>query len=177
MPTFTTLASALGAAALTAAVAVAQQPRLTNGKVTAQPAPALQQAFRAAVNTHADIGWIGYSVPVVDGERTMCCFNSGSGGNQACCGMCSLEPSLDGTMMSSRPQQSQPGGPVKLEGAMKPLGEWPEQTWIRQVLDRAPEPAKLATQLLRTRPAFHGWPIPIQQQFQFDLKGSPVAAG
>ena len=35
--TFTTLASALGAAALTAAVAVAQQPRLTNGKVTAQP--------------------------------------------------------------------------------------------------------------------------------------------
>ena len=31
--------------------------------------------------------------------------------------MCSLEPSLDGTMMSSRPQQSQPGGPVKLEGA------------------------------------------------------------
>ena len=117
MPTFTTLASALGAAALTAAVAVAQQPRLTNGTVTAQPAPALQQAFRAAVNTHADIGWIGYSVPVVDGERTMCCFNSGSGGNQACCGMCSLEPAIDGTMMSSRPQQSQPGGPVKLEGA------------------------------------------------------------
>ena len=115
--TCTTLASALGVAALTAAVAVAQQPRLTNGKVTAQPAPALQQAFRAAVNTHADIGWIGYSVPVVDGERTMCCFNSGSGGSQACCGMCSLEPSLDGTMMSSRPQQSQPGGPVKLEGA------------------------------------------------------------
>ena len=117
MPTFTTLASALGAAALTAAVAVAQQPRLTNGTVTAQPAPALQQAFRAAVNTHADIGWIGYSVPVVDGERTMCCFNSGSGGNQACCGMCSLEPSLDGTTMSSRPPQGQPGGPVKLEGA------------------------------------------------------------
>ena len=29
--TFTTLATALGAAALTAAVAVAQQPRLTNG--------------------------------------------------------------------------------------------------------------------------------------------------
>ena len=76
--TFTTLASALGAAALTAAVAVAQQPRLTNGQVTAQPAPALQQAFRAAVNAHADIGWIGYSVPVVDGERTMCCFNSGT---------------------------------------------------------------------------------------------------
>ena len=67
--TFTTLASALGAAAVTAAVALAQQPRLTNGRVTTQPAPTLQQAFRAAVNTHADIGWIGYGVPVVDGER------------------------------------------------------------------------------------------------------------
>ena len=76
--TFTTLASALGAAALTAAVALAQQPRLTNGKVTTQPAPALQQAFRAAVNAHADVGWVGYGVPVVDGERTMCCFNSGN---------------------------------------------------------------------------------------------------
>src|SRR5215204_7589713 len=103
--TFTTLASALGAVALTAAVALAQPPRLTNGKVTTQPAATLQQAFRAAASTHADVGWIGYSVPVVDGERTMCCFNSGStfingtmtsGGNQACCGMCSLEPSLDG---------------------------------------------------------------------------------
>ena len=98
----------------------------TNGTVTTQPAATLQQAFRAAVSTHADVGWIGYSVPVVDGERTMCCFNSGntfingtmtSGGNQACCGMCSLEPSLDGTTMSTRPQQGQPGGPVKLEGA------------------------------------------------------------
>src|SRR5215204_4976153 len=113
--TFTTLASALGAVALTAAVALAQPPRLTNGKVTTQPAATLQAAFRAAVNTHTDAGWIGYSVPVVDGERTMCCFNSGNG-NQACCGMCSLEPSLDGTTMSTRGQQSQPSGPVKLEG-------------------------------------------------------------
>ena len=76
--TFATLASALGAAALTAAVAVAQQPRLTNGRVTTQPAVTLQQAFRAAVDSHADVGWIGYGVPVVDGERMMCCFNSGN---------------------------------------------------------------------------------------------------
>ena len=50
----------------------------------------------------------------------MCCFNSGNtfinSGNQTCCGMCSLEPSVDGTMMSSRPQGQQ-AGPVKLEGA------------------------------------------------------------
>jgi HEAT repeat protein len=121
--TFTTLASALGAAALTAAVAVAQQPRLTNGKVTTQPAPALQQAFTAAVKSHADVGWIGYAVPVVDGERVMCCFNSGNnfvdgtGGNRSCCGMCMLDQSPDGTMMSTRPQAAQPAGAVKLEGA------------------------------------------------------------
>jgi hypothetical protein len=121
--TFTTLASALGAAALTAAVALAQQPRLTNGKVTTQPAPALQQAFKAAVSNYADVGWIGYAVPVVDGERVMCCFNSGNGfvngtgGNQACCGMCMLDPSTDGTTMSTRPQTGQAAGPVKLEGA------------------------------------------------------------
>jgi HEAT repeat protein len=123
--TFTTLAAALGAAALTAAVAAAQQPRLTNGKVTTQAAATLEQSFRAAVNAHADAGWIGYGVPVVDGERTMCCFNSSdtfvnatmSSGNHACCGMCSLEPSVDVTTMSSRPQQAQPGGAVKLEGA------------------------------------------------------------
>jgi HEAT repeat protein len=122
---FTTLALLLGAVAVTA-TAAAQSPRLTNGRVTTQPAPALQQAFRAAVNSHADVGWVGYSVPVVDGERVMCCFNSGTtfvngtmtaNGNQACCGMCSLEPGLDGTSMSTRPQQSQPGGVVKLEGA------------------------------------------------------------
>ncbi len=102
----------------------AQQPRLTNGRVTTQPAVTLQQAFRAAVDSHADVGWVGYGVPVVDGERVMCCFNSGntfvsgvSGGNQACCGMCSLDPSPDGTMMSSRPQPGQPAGAVKLEGA------------------------------------------------------------
>ena len=64
-------------------------------------------------------------MPVVDGERVMCCFNSGNnfvngvttGGNQACCGMCSLEPSTDGAMMSSRPQPGQAAGAVKLEGA------------------------------------------------------------
>jgi len=121
--TFTTLASALGAAALTAAVALAQQPRLTNAQVTTQPAPALQQAFNAAVNNHADVGWVGYAVPVVDGERVMCCFNSGNsfvngtGGNQTCCGMCTLDPSPDGTTMSTRPQPGQTPGAVKLEGA------------------------------------------------------------
>jgi hypothetical protein len=124
---FPTVATALVLTTAAAVVAVAQQPRLTNGRVTTQPGTALQQAFRAAVAGQADTGWIGYGVPVVDGERMMCCFNSGTTfingtmrmtDGQTCCGMCTIEPSGDGTTMTSRTQPApQPGGAVKLEGA------------------------------------------------------------
>src|SRR5688500_5511829 len=117
-------------AAISAAVIVAQPPTIGNARLATQAAGALAQTFRAAVDAQADIGWIGYSVPVVDGNRTMCCFNSGStwiDGNvvmsdgSSCCGMCGLEPS-GGTGPDSRPQQSRPAAtgqpaPVKLEGA------------------------------------------------------------
>lgn len=124
---FSTVATALVLTTAAAVAAVAQQPRLTNGRVTTQPGTALQQAFRAAVAGQADTGWIGYGVPVVDGERMMCCFNSGTTfingtmrmtDGQTCCGMCTIEPSGDGTTMTSRTQPAlQPGGAIKLEGA------------------------------------------------------------
>ena len=123
---FTTLAASLGAAAIMAAAAAAQQPRLTNGRVTTQAVTSLPQSFEAALSASGDAAWIGYSVPVVDGDRTMCCFDSGTtfvngsmttSGNQTCCGMCRLEPSLERTTMTSRPQQNQAGVAVTLEGA------------------------------------------------------------
>src|SRR5215207_7261856 len=97
--TFATLAAALLVTTATAltGVAVAQPPRLTNGRVTSQPGAGLPQSFRAAVNAQTGTGWIGYSVPVVDGERMMCCSNAGTTSvngtmvGQACCGMCSIE--------------------------------------------------------------------------------------
>jgi HEAT repeat protein len=56
----------------------------------------------------------------------MCCFNSGSvfitdsvrlADGQSCCGMCSIEPAVDGTTMTNRPRTGQqPGGAIKLEG-------------------------------------------------------------
>jgi HEAT repeats len=122
---FVTLAATLTAAAVSAAALLAQQPRIGNGRVTTQPAAPLQQAFRTAVAAQADVGWVGYAVPVVDGERSMCCFNSGMtwvGGNvamsdrSACCGMCGLEPSQGG-ISTGTPAQPQPGTPIKLEGA------------------------------------------------------------
>jgi hypothetical protein len=126
--TFSTLAGALVLTTATAVtgVAVAQPPRLTNGQVTTQPGAGLAQAFRTAVNAQAGTGWIGYGVPMVAGDRTMCCFNSGNtfingtvrmSDGQACCGMCSIEPSVDGTTTASRTQAAQPpAGAIKLEG-------------------------------------------------------------
>ena len=123
---FVTIAATLTTAAVLAAVLLAQQPRIANGRVAAQAAAALPGAFRTAVAGYADVGWIGYAVPVVEGERVMCCFNSGNtfvngsvvmSDGVACCATCGLEPSLGGTSMSTRPQAPQPGGPIKLEGA------------------------------------------------------------
>ena len=108
-------------------VAVSQPPSLANAQLTSQPGASLAQAFAAAVKAQAGTGWIGYGVPAVDGDRMMCCFDSGGtfvngtvrmADGQACCGMCRIEPSADGTTMTSRPQPAQqPGGVVKLEGA------------------------------------------------------------
>jgi hypothetical protein len=124
--TFATLATALVLTTVTAVtgVAVGQSPRLTNGQVTTQPGAGLAQAFRAAVSAQTGTGWIGYGVPMVAGDRTMCC-NSGTtfingtvrmSDGQTCCGMCSIEPSVDGTTISRSQAALQPGGAIKLEG-------------------------------------------------------------
>jgi hypothetical protein len=118
------IAGALAAAVSAAATLAAQQPRITNGRVAPQAAGTLGQTVRTIAAATADVAWIGYAVPVVDGERTMCCFRSGTtwingtvvtsdGSN--CCGICRLEPSVEGTTMSTRAPQA--GGVVKLEGA------------------------------------------------------------
>jgi hypothetical protein len=108
-------------AAVTAAIAGAQQPRIDNSRLTSQPVgSSLAQSIRSIVESQADVAWIGYSVPVVDGDRTMCCFDSGStwfDGTMAgrdCCPTCRLEPSTSTSMTSRPPQQ---GGVVKLEGS------------------------------------------------------------
>jgi HEAT repeat protein len=123
---FSIIAMSLAAVVAAGGVVAAQQPRITNGRVTAQPAPSpFAQSFRTLVSSQADVAWIGYSVPVVDGERVMCCFNSGTtwvNGNvimsdgQGCCGACRLEPGGEGTSMSTRPQAGG-SGTVRLEGS------------------------------------------------------------
>jgi HEAT repeat protein len=123
--TFRVIAASLAGAVSLAAAVAAQQPRIANGRVTPQPAGSpFTQSFRSLVAAQPDVAWIGYSVPVVNGERVMCCFSSGTtwvngdvvmGDRSSCCGSCRLETSSQGTAVSSRPEA--PAGPVKLEGS------------------------------------------------------------
>jgi hypothetical protein len=107
-------------------VLAAQQPRIVNGKVAPQPAGSLAPTFRSLVAAQGDAGWIGYTVPVVDGERVMCCFGNdttwSSGGvvmsdGNSCCRACRLEPSADGTSMAPRATAPDRAGVVRLEGS------------------------------------------------------------
>src|SRR6185503_6027977 len=111
------------AVAVTCATGVAaQQPRIQNGAVTAQAAGSpFAQSFKSIVSSTTDVAWMGYTVPVADGERVMCCFNGGTSvvngivtDSSGCCGLCRLENS-SGTTMSTRSQPATPSGVIKLE--------------------------------------------------------------
>jgi hypothetical protein len=120
---FTAVAGALLTAVTLATVAAAQAPRIGNGRLTTQAAGTpFVESFRSLVGAQADVAWIGYMVPVVDGDRRMCCGDGGgtyiSGSvimvdGQHCCTACRLEPSASQTGSASRPQSSV--GPIQLE--------------------------------------------------------------
>jgi hypothetical protein len=102
----------------------AQQPRIDNGRVTTSPAGSLGQSVQKLIASQTDVAWIGYSVPVVAGERTMCCFESGTtwingsvvrSDGATCCPTCRLELSGSTSMTSKAPQGA--GSVVKLEGS------------------------------------------------------------
>jgi len=96
----------LGVLAFTAAACVlAQQPRVQNAKLeTRQLSGGLEAAMKGFVTATTSPLWVGYAVPIVHGDRTMCCFN-----NNIMCG-CSLEGrnNMEGNINT--------GSPVKLEG-------------------------------------------------------------
>ena len=75
---FKAIASALLAAIALGTAAAAQQPRVENGPVAVQNAGSLGQTFRSLVAAETGPTWVGYSVPVANRERIMCCFNSGT---------------------------------------------------------------------------------------------------
>jgi hypothetical protein len=121
--------SVVSAFAITVAVSLpvaAQPPRIENGIVTPQQAGSpFSASFRALVGSLADVAWIGYSVPVVDRDRMMCCFNdgntfgstSGGSGGSGCCSACRLENSSGTNITSRNAAPAISAGVVKLEGS------------------------------------------------------------
>jgi hypothetical protein len=102
------LALTVAAATASAAAVHAQPPRIANGRVTTTSGVPLRQAFAAALTARPEPGWIGYAVPAIDGERTMCC------NGDACCAACTLEGGGNVTTRGTQPPAG--AGPVKLEG-------------------------------------------------------------
>ena len=79
-PAFIRLSFVVVAAAALGAIAAAQQPRIANATLRPQTAgSAFAQTFRSLVAAQVEPAWIGYSVPAVDSDRIMCCFQSSSG--------------------------------------------------------------------------------------------------
>jgi hypothetical protein len=97
-------------------------PRVSNGRVTAQPAGAnLDATFRRLTAAQAEPAWIGYAVPVVAHDEGRACCSGDTwisdglvftNGRVASCG---LEPSSSTTRRDpAQPAQMQ--NPVRLEG-------------------------------------------------------------
>jgi hypothetical protein len=73
--------------ALSCAAAFAQQPRVENARMeTRAVSGGLESTFRGILAAQSAPAWIGYSVPIIKGDRQMCCWN-----DNVKCG-CSLEP-------------------------------------------------------------------------------------
>jgi hypothetical protein len=71
------------------------QPRVANGDV--RPSAVSGRLTRATIEGLASKtgpSWIGYAVPAIDGEHTMCCWDNDSTG---CCQSCRLEPGVRST--------------------------------------------------------------------------------
>jgi hypothetical protein len=107
-----------------ALVVDAQQPRIENGRITTQPGgPAFGQSIRQLVAAQGDVTWVGYSVPMVQRERSLACYDSGNTWTEGRMvrshgpAVARLEPSTSrSTSDGTRTVQGQTG-PVKLDGS------------------------------------------------------------
>jgi HEAT repeat protein len=110
----------LAAVLLTADTAGAEQtgesPRIENAKVENRTVTGtLAETFRGIVG-QAEMekpAWVGYGVPEIAGERSVCCGNY-TDGDEMSCGTCRLEKEGSGLGGTTR---SNSNGTMKLEGA------------------------------------------------------------
>ena len=105
----------LGLVVALAPAATAQAPRVTNAKLeTRAVSGSLAPEFRSLVEQQAGPMWMGYAVPQIAGEHSMCCgsYDDARGG----CGTCRLEGRDTGVNMTSGQKRT-----VRLEGSRNML--------------------------------------------------------
>lgn len=65
------------------------QPPLSNGRLESRAVSgSLDADFAALAASLVEPAWVGYAVPLIEGDHQMCCFERGAD----CCGGCRLEP-------------------------------------------------------------------------------------
>jgi hypothetical protein len=86
-----------------------QQPHLQNARMeTRAVTGGLETTLRSIVNAQSSPAWVGYAVPIIPGDRQMCCWNDSVRG-------CFLEPSSnDRTVVVSNNQTVKLEGPTQL---------------------------------------------------------------
>ena len=88
----------------------AEQPRVVNAQMTTRSAASgLESEFRALVQSQAAPAWVGYAVPAVPGDHSMCCCDTGRYGRMS--GQCSLEGDHGTNFNSNDSKQANLEGP------------------------------------------------------------------
>ena len=104
-------------AVLVASVGVlAQMPQIQNGRVESRAVTSLSRDVAALTAQATTPVWVAWQVPMIDGERGLCCTYYSDGMVSPVRG-CSMEPSdTSGTAAATtRPDFPAPSGPVQLE--------------------------------------------------------------
>ena len=91
------------------------QGRFTNARTETRAATTLDRDVRD-VAARAGVSWIGYRVPMVAGQRQMCCYDTISDGNVYGAGLCRLE-SGSGVSMNTGDFRDRNGTRIALEPA------------------------------------------------------------
>jgi HEAT repeat protein len=73
------------------ASAAAAQPNIVNAKIEQTSAAGGLSPTIHEVATRTSPVWVAYSVPMISGDRELCCDDSWEGSGSACCGQCQLE--------------------------------------------------------------------------------------
>lgn len=96
-------------ASITLGSLLAQQPHVQNARMeTRAVANGLDATLRTIVNAQASPAWVGYAVPILPGDRQMCCWNNSARG-------CFLEPGgNDRTIVVANNQTIKLEGPTEL---------------------------------------------------------------